>query len=204
MRKVVLYQSLTHRSRMDQLSADSKRGPALLPAPVSPDFGSWVPKDTWAWFRRHARSAPARACGLSRRSSRPVCFRSRRSFSFPDLVGPLQYCRGQHSSLAGSFIPNNPEASSRFRRSPFRGFRSGLRLPFRPMFPCCFRSPSASDPSEHPRTGFRWSPEGFRHLPARVSSWLCFGFPRRHRLLTVMKLSLNRVRGKRENGHFAC
>lgn len=176
----------------------------MLPAPVSPDFGSRVPKDTWAWFRRHALLAPARACELRVGRRGRFVFHSRRSFGFPDLGGPLLYYRGQHRSLAGSFHPTNPEASSRFRHSPFRGFHSGLRLRFRPMFPCCSRSPSASDPSEHPWSGFRWFPEGFRHLPARVSPWLCSGFPRRHRLLTVMKLSLNRPGGKRENGHFAC
>ena len=188
---------------MDQLPPDGKRGPALLPAPVSPDFGSSTPKDHWAWFRRHARSAPARACGLCV-GRRGRVFPLPKELPLPDLVGPLQYRRGRHSSLAGHFIPNNPEASSRLRRSPFRGFRSGLRLPFRPMFPFGLRRPSASDPSEHPRTGFHWSPEGFRRLPVRVSPWLCSGFPRRHRLLTVIKLSLNRGRGKGENARFAC
>ena len=35
-----------------------------------------------------------------RRSSRPVCFHTRRRFSFPDLGGPLLYRRGRHTSLA--------------------------------------------------------------------------------------------------------
>lgn len=177
----------------------------MLPAPMSPDFGSWVPKDTWAWFRRHAPLAPARACEL-RVGRRGRCvFHSRRSFGFPDLGGPLRYCRGQHRSLAWTLCPDQSRRLEPL--SPFSTSQLPVRLaPSLPPDVSALLShrfrirPIGASPSRFPRG----HPKVSLSLPVRVRLWLCSGFPRRHRLLTVMKLSLNRAGGKAQTGHFAC
>ena len=183
---------------------DGKRGPASLPAPVSPDFGSWVPKDTWAWFRRHARSAPARACGrcVGRRG---------RYVSAPEGVSVsrtssarLHTAGGSIQALLGALFQTIPKLRAAFAALPFEASDPACAFPSAR----CFRATLAALPHPThrsiPRTAFHWSPEGFRRLSARVSPWLCSGFPRRHRLLTVMKLSSNRLCGKREMGHLPC
>jgi len=98
----------------------SKRGPALLPAPVSPDFGSWVPKDTWAWFRRHALLAPARACELRvGRRGRWVFTPEGASVSRPRRPAPLlpgaapKPCWELYSEQSRNFEPLSPLSLSR-------------------------------------------------------------------------------------------
>ncbi len=190
--------------RTAEKEADGKRGPASLPAPVSPDFGSWVPKDTWAWFRRHAPLAPARACELR-------VGRRGRYVSAPEGVSVSRTSAARFGTAGGStkalleaLFRTIPKLRAAFAALPFVASGPACAFPSARCFRAAFAALPHPTHRSRPRTGFRWSPKGFRCLPVRVSSWLCSGFPRRHRLLTVMKLSSNRRHGKREMGHAAC
>ena len=177
MRKVVLYQSLTHRSRMDQLSADSKRGPALLPAPVSPDFGSWVPKDTWAWFRRHAPLAPARACEL-RVGRRGRCVSAPEGVSVSRTSSArFNTAGGSIQALLGALFRTIPKLRAAFAALPFEASGPACAFPSARCFRAAFAALPHPTHRSHPRTGFRWSPEGFRCLPIRCKSLALLWFP---------------------------
>jgi hypothetical protein len=140
----------------------------------------------------------------SRRSSRPVRSPLPKELRFPDLGGPLHYCRGQQGSLAGRFLPTNPKL-----RAACAALRSWHPVRLAPSLPpgvyVLLAQPFRTRPiGAIPGLDFVGRPKVSAVFQTVVSSWLCSGFPRRHRLLTVMKLSLNRGRGKREMGHLPC
>ena len=208
---------------------DSKRGPALLPAPVSPDFGVSIPKDQVAWFRRHAPPAPARACGLCV-GHRDRGLRSRGSFRHRSTAARFETAGGGNEALLDTGSSRSLASTERLRtrfhpwpqhrlhdtsarsiRSAFarpsaRRLRHRLRDPFgwaASATACAAPSASRSAPG-YPRSDFLGLPEGILILPDRVSSSLCSGFPRRRFLLTVVRLSPIRDSGKGELGRPAC
>jgi len=108
------------------------------------------------------------------------------------------------SAAACAALP--PEAPVRFRDPSARRLRSRLRVSLgwsASATACAAPSASRSSPG-YPRSGFPPPPEGDLGLPDRVSSSLCFGFPRRRFLLTVVRLSPIPDSGKREMGHQPC
>jgi len=202
------------KATVGAFAPDGKRGPALLPAPMSPDFGVRVPKDPVAWFRRHAPPAPARACGLCV-GHRDRGLRSRRSFRHRSTAARFEAAGGSNKALLDTGSSRSLASRNRLRACFHLWPRPPLARRLRQKLPARFRSPSArrlqhrlrdpfgwaasttacAAPSAsrsapgYPRPGFLRPPEGAFILPDRVSASLCFGFPRRRFLLTVMRLS---------------
>jgi hypothetical protein len=120
-----------------------------------------------------------------------------------------------HSRLRACFHPRpRPLLAQRFRQKLRSAFAvhllgaSGPACAFPSAGPllataCAAPSASRSNPG-YPRPGFPPPPEGDLGLPDRVSSSLCFGFPLRRFLLTVMRLSSIPGLGKREMAHLPC
>ena len=188
-------------------AAHGKRGPASLPAPVSPDFGLSIPRDRWGLVSAACSARAGKGMRASRRSSRPVAS-APEGASTPGPRRPASVLPGAASKPCWTPLPDHPVASVRLApsirpwlSSPLsRRFRPILRLFLRLRFGVRFASDHRSIPSWFPSD----RPRAISLLPGRVSRWLCSGFPRRHRLLTVMKLSLNRRSGKGENSPEAC
>lgn len=140
---------------------DSKRGPASLPAPVSPDFGVPVPKDHRAWFRRHAPPAPARACGFCV-GHRDRGLRSRRSFRHRSSAARLETAGGSNKALLDTGSSSIPGLSQSLARllPPKASASACAALP--PEAPVRFRSPSARRLRSRLRASFGWSAFGHR------------------------------------------
>ena len=198
----------------------------MLPAPVSPDFSHKPGRVMQPGFggklhpRRQGHAgfasvveagrfplpkelrlpASAARSDNAEAKSKPcwmqVPIRSRSSV--PACAGPSD--RGLPNLLRG--LP------TRNLRTPFGVLRPEFRTPLEVLhselplrFRKSFRFPITSG---HPRSGPCVPPEGCCTVPARVSSWSCFGFPRRDRLLTDVKLSLIGRRGKGESAENSC
>ena len=143
----------------------------------------------------------------SRRSSRPVAS-APEGASTPGPRRPASVLPGAASKPCWTPLPDHPVAFVRLAPSVRPWLSSPLSRRFRPILRLHFglrlRLDFASDHRSIPSWFPRHHPRAILLLPDRVSSWPCSGFPRRHRLLTVMKLSLNRRAGKGENGRQPC
>lgn len=205
-------------------AADSKRGPASLPAPVSPDFGHTT-RRTCHLVSAACSTRAGKGMRASRRSPGSGCASEEASHRSRRPASPLPGALTKPCWILGPMNPPPPPLARPLRplasgsacAAPSAGasdplarlvrpgnFQSSFEVrPLRELPPPLARRLHFRSP-EYPRLARLWFPEGTCTLPIRVSSWLCSGFPRRHRLLTVMRLSLNRGAGKRQMAPRAC
>ncbi len=220
---------------------DAKRGPASLPAPMSPDYGRGTPSGSQDLVSA-ARSTHAPKSRVLRGWSPGQNLASRRALPLghrrpaPRLVpkdaalrvghrGRSNPCKqGVHPALGGPPYPRRGrelgfDALGSLRSAPactttsLRALRSfpsasafastsGPALRASPAQTACAIEPGSASGRPDPfHRGFPKAPALSR---LGVSSWSCFRFRRRHRLLTVVMVSLNPSRTNPQSPCAAC